>query len=447
MASDADGSRRKVIDVYSTIKQRVAEVVTPRVSTRTLQQGLVLMAANMAGSLLQYLFHFFSSRMLGPVDYGVFTALLGLSVILTVPAGIAQTMITQFISGFYARNESGRIAALFADAMGKLSWASVAAFGVIAVASPLIAAFLNIPSIWPVIAMASLLLLTGQFTTFMGTFQGLQRFYLVAAQSLLGPGFRLVAGVLLISVGFGASGALGATTVSNLLVVAIGFFFVRDLWGKKGAAHGLSSGEISAYGGIVFLGTLGFTVLTNIDLVVVKHFFSPVEAGYYSAASVLGKIILFVPGAVSTVMFPKTSYRRALGQSASDVARKSMLISAGLCALGVTLLALFPAAAVHALFGGDYEASIPLVGLYGVTMGLYGMVQLLLAFYISQAEARFAWLLVAVTVLLALFLAFVHATLMQVIVALAVAAVVLLLVSEFWLQGLGLVGFLRATSE
>jgi O-antigen/teichoic acid export membrane protein len=185
--------------VYSTMKRRLAEMVTPSISTRTLQQGVILMAANLAGSALQYLFHFFASRMLGPVDYGIFTALLGLAMILTVPASIAQMVITQYVSGFFARNETDKIAALFADALKKLSWVSWIAFGLIAVASPLIAVFLNIPSPWPVIAMASVLLLTGPFTTMTGTFQGLQRFYLVAAQSVLGPGFRLGVGLVLVA--------------------------------------------------------------------------------------------------------------------------------------------------------------------------------------------------------------------------------------------------------
>jgi O-antigen/teichoic acid export membrane protein len=305
--------------MYSVVRQRLAERILPHISALALQQGIMLLVANVLGNVLQYLFHFFASHALGPEEYGIVTTLLGLSMILSVPAGIAQTVITQYVSGFYAKKEWGHVAALFADAMKALSLASVAAFGLILIASPFIAAFLNVPSAVPVVAMASMFLFMGPFITLIGALQGLQQFNCVGAQLVAGPGFRLAFGILLISIGWGAGGALGATTLSNLFFIGIALFWTRDLWSGKADGHGLTWGSISQYSGIVFLGTLAFTISTNIDLVIVKHFFPPVQAGYYSAASVLGKVILFVPGAIATLMFPKTSYRYALGQNASDL--------------------------------------------------------------------------------------------------------------------------------
>src|SRR3972149_2017554 len=46
---------------------------------------------------------------------------------------------------------------------------------------------------------------------------------------------------------------------------------------------------------------LCFMVLTNIDLILVKHFFTPMEAGYYSIAQIVGKIILFLPFPASVI--------------------------------------------------------------------------------------------------------------------------------------------------
>lgn len=433
--------------VYARVKKGIAEVVGLRLSPRTLQQSAVLMAAGLSGNVLQYVFHFISSRMLGPAEYGIFAALLAFSTMLLVPAGIAQTVLTQYVSGFFARGETHKISALFSDGLVKLSIAGGVGFALVVLASPVIAGFLNIASTGPVVAMASLVFFAGPFTAIVGSLQGLQRFYLVAAQLLFGPGFRLVAGVVLMAVGWGASGALGATTVSNLIVVAFGLVYVRNLWSSARGGHGLTMSAVSQYGGIVLIGTLAFTVLTNIDLVIVKHYFAPLEAGYYSAASVLGKIILFVPGTISTLMFPKTSYRFALGQSASDLARLCLAAAALLSAAFAAALMLFPDLAVGVLFGSGYENSIPLVGLYGITMGLYALVQLLLAYYISQEEARFTWLLVAVAALLTGFLTVVHGDLVQVIAALAVSALVILVVSELWLHGLGIVRAAESAPE
>lgn len=433
--------------MHSAVKRRFEHAAVPRVSGRALQQGAVLLAAYSFGNLLQYLFHVLASRWLGPAEYGIVVSLLGASVILSVPTSIAQTVMTQYVSGFFARNEPGKISALLVDATKRFSLISLAIFGLVVLFSPIIAAFLNIPETWPVIAMGSTFLLIGPLTSITASLQGLQRFYSVAAQAALGAGFRLASGAILIVLGLGASGALGAQTVSNLLVVVIFAFSLRDRFQAPVTEHGLTLRAVSQYSGIVFFGTLAFAVLTNMDVLIVKHFFSPEEAGYYSSASVLGKIILFFPTAISTMMFPKTSFRFALGQSASDLARKSLLVSAGLCAAGALVLAVFPRFAVSLLFGEQYDPSISLVGLYGMAMALCALVQLVLNFYLSQQEARFVWLLVAVTAALIVFLAFVHVTLAQVIISLAVGAAAVLLIGELWLDGLGLVRSVRAVFE
>ncbi len=429
--------------VNLAVRQRL-EGIAPRVSNVALQQGVVLLAANSLGNVLQYAFHFFASRMLGPTEYGVFVSLLGVSMILTVPTAIAQTVITQYVSGFYARKEMTRASALIRRATKELSLASGVVFGLTCLASPVLAVFLNIPSAWPIVAMGSVFLLTGPFTTITSALQGLQRFYAVAAQSVLGPGFRLGVGVVLMLAGMGASGALSATTISNLLIVGVFIFPLRHLFSGPVEEHGLTWGALSRSAGLVFVGTLAFTVLTNMDVVLVKHFFSATEAGFYSSASVLGKVILFFPGAVSTMMFPKSSYRYALGQSATDLARKSVLVSLVLCGGAAAALAIFPAVAVQVVFGDQFEASVSLVGPYGLAMGVCALVQLLLFFYISQQQARFAWLMVAVTGALAVFLVLVHVSMIQVILSLAAGASIILIVGEFWLDGLGLVQSCRS---
>lgn len=423
----------------STVIQRIDSRVRSYISNPTIQQSIVLMGATTAANVLQYVFHAFVSRALGPTDYGVLTSLLALYLIVSVPAGIAQTVITQYVARFRALAEPGRIAGLFGDGVRYLSAAGIVIFVVVAVLSQPIASFLNVADAVPVIAMASVFIVSGGSTAVIGSLQGLQRFYVISATGFLTALFRLAAAIAFILVGWGAAGALGATTVATLLAALVGLFFLRDVMATRAEEHGLALGVVSRYTLIVLVGTLAFTVLTNVDLIVVKHYFSPEEAGYYSAAATLGKIILFFPGAISTVMFPKTSHRFALGQTASDLARQSLWAIVALCGAAAIVLAIFPTLAVHILFGTEFDASIGLVGLYGATMGLYALVQMLMAFYISQEEGRFVWLMAAVTAALAVGLVLFHGSLVQVILSLAVSALGVLVISEVWLGGLGLV--------
>ncbi len=433
------------VEPHLSVAQRLGQLVTLRVSARALKQGIVLLSATLIGNLLQYLFHFAAGRILGPIEYGILASLLALSVILTVPTGIAQTVITQYIAGFFARKEMGRASGFAVEAAKGLTIIGLGIFFLTALASPIIAAFLNIPSTWPVLAMGTFFLFSGPLVTLTGVLQGLQRFYGLAAQTVLGPGLRLLAGLVMIGLGLGAAGALTATAVSNLIVLGLTTPLISDLLGTSRSQHGLKLSEVSNYTGIVFWGTLAFAVLTNVDLVIVKHFFQPEQAGYYSAASVLGKTILAFPGAVAMLLFPKSSFRHALGQGASDLARKSGLVTLALSGFAAVLLYLFQAPAIQIMFGEEYRQGAPLVGMYGASMAFFALVQLLFNYYLSQKDARFVWLLAVSAALLTGFLAFVHPSLEFVILSLAISGAAILAVSELWLDGFGFVGLIKTT--
>ncbi len=420
------------------MKIRILDLIAQYRSESGLQQGAVLFVASSIGNVLQYLFHYFISRLLGPVEYGAFTSLLGLSVIVAVPAGIMQTVVTQYVSVSFAHEEMSRVSSLFRNAFIYLSFASAGVFGLMVLASSPIAAFLNVSSAFPVVAMGSIFLFTGAGTAVSATLQGLQRFHILAAIAIASPGVRIAAGVALIALGWGAAGALGATTVTNLFALALGLYFLRDILRVRGVESGISLRTASRYTSIVFAGTLAFAILTNGDLIIVKHFFSVEQAGYYSAASVLGKIILFFPSTIAILMFPKTARRFALGKASVDLARKSILITLVLCGFAALVLALFSTVAVQILFGAQYTESESLVGWYGATMGLYALVQVFLAYYLSQEEPRFVWLLAAAAIALTGLVSVFHENLLQVILLLAMSALVVLIVSEIWLGGLRL---------
>ncbi len=435
------------LEAHLSITQRLDQIVAVPFSAHALQQGMVLLFATFLGNLLQYLFHFMAGRMLGPTEYGILASLLALGAILTVPGGIAQTVITQYVASFHAHQELERAGNFVVTATRLLAVVGVAAFVLIAVVSPVAASILNIPGAVPIVAMGSMFLFAGPLTTLTGALQGLQRFYGLAIQSVLGPGFRLVAGLVLIGVGAGASGALSATAVSNLIVLALTAVMLRDLLAVRRGDSGVKQSQLFSYTGIVLWGTLAFAVLTNVDLVIVKRFFDPEQTGYYSAASVLGKTILAFPGAVAIVLFPKTTFRHALGQSTADLARKAGIVTTVLCGVGAVGLFLFQTPVMLVMFGEQYSMGTPLVGLYGTAMALYALVQLLMTYYIAQQNARFVWLLVAAAAALGLFLVFFHYSLEFVIVSLAISGAAILVISEVWLQGFGLAKLIRMSRQ
>ncbi|WP_461257612.1 oligosaccharide flippase family protein, partial [Treponema sp. R80B11-R83G3] len=108
---------------------------------------------------------------------------------------------------------------------------------------------------------------------------------------------------------------------------------------------------------ITFLVNVGMTVFTNIDVIIVKHYFTDEATGFYSVASILGKMILYISGSIVLVMFPFITEASVKKGDVNKILKKALLYGGGLsvlCTLGLNVLT---KQVIFILFGGKYMDS------------------------------------------------------------------------------------------
>jgi len=402
-------------------------------SDNLIKHGTLMFVATSMANVANYVFHVLLGRMLGPADYGILMSLISLLMIISVPAGALQTVITKYVSQFKAKEEYAKINRLILVSIKRLFWYGLLAFLVFAFLSGYVAAFLRIPSRVPVIVLGLVLLVSIILPVLSGGLQGLQIFEHLGGYIITGGVLRVVFGVLLVSLGLGVSGAIGASALSTAIVLVLAFVSLRFIYGWKDENVRLNSSEMYRYFWPVLATVLCFMVLTNTDIILVKHFFSPVEAGHYSAAAVFGKIVLFLPAAIVMVMFPKTSELHALEKDSSLILWKSLLGVGFLCGVVTAGYFLFPRLIVSVLFGVKYLSAVPLIGLFGLAMTFFSLVNILIFYHLSVHNLRFIYALVTCTLLQVTAVWFFHRTLTQVLYILIGSGILLILVNGYFL--------------
>lgn len=400
-----------------------------------LRQGAVLFTASCLAGALNYLYHIIMGRMLGPDGYGVFSSLVAILLLFSVPASAVQTVVAHYTSSFQAQGHIGRTQVLVSSALKRVLF--YAAIGTVAImlASPVIASFLHIGSIVPVMVLGTVLIPWMLSPVASGTLQGLQRFNYLGINMTLGALGRVFVGMILVSGGLSVSGALGGSFASCSIALLHGLIPLTFLFRGK-YTNEINLRDIYGYSGRVLLGYVSFAVLTNTDIILVKHFFPPTEAGYYSAAATFGKIVLFLPGAIAVVMFPKSSHLYALGKDAARILKKSLLCVTALCVPVVVTYFIMPDFLVDLIFGESYSAAVPLIGPLGLAMALYALGNVLLLYYLSVHSAAFLRVVAACALIEVVSLAIFHHTLMQVVIVLIANGLFLLVMSELSCRGL-----------
>lgn len=314
--------------------------------------GLVFVVASTAVNLSNFVFHLVLSRLLGPAGYGVLGALLNVTAVLSVPLGAVSVTVAQSVA---RRSDPGT------PPLGRLlrltAVAAVGGLGLWLAATPTIDRFFHLHSPQATVVLGLWLVPALPAAVLEGVLLGQRRFRVAGTGQLLGALSRLVAGTVLVELGFGVTSGMAATVAASVVIVAIYGWALR---------HALqSSGRFVPRAGDALLSTValgGTALLTSIDAWLGRHFLAPQAAGLFVAAATAGNIALFLPGAITLVYFPRLAASGGRGAEARRVlARATGLVAlVGLGAAGV--MALLPGLVVAVLFGPAFAHASVAIG-------------------------------------------------------------------------------------
>jgi len=393
-----------------------------------------LLIATVVSGVLNYLSNVLGGRMLGPADYGTFTSLASISLILGVVAGVVQTVVTNYVARLRGMGTTADVGTLLVHLLKRLlPWGIGSALVFCLIAKPM-TAFLQIPSLGPVIVISTFLIPAAVLPAINGVLRGLQRFRALGKTQVSTAVLRLVAMVGFIGLGLGTTGAVASLPVSSLGASILGIFFLSDVLRqqRKSAVPALSG--LLKYSFNAALATICFAVLTNGDVIMVKARFSPTDAGLYSAIATLGKTAFWLSGAAVMLLLPKATQQHARGQPTADLVRKSLLIVGLLCGGVTAIFFLFPSLIVGTFFGEQYLANASLLGTYGLAMTCYSLVNVWMIYCLAVQDERYAYVLLLGVVLLAGAVTLMLSTLVQMVIVVAAIGAVLYLAGEvlFW---------------
>jgi len=187
-----------------------------------------------------------------------------------------------------------------------------------------------------------------------------------------------------------------AGLVASVVAVLVPLWFLRH-WLVVGVGQTVPVSAVEARRLVVpiVLGLLAITSLSSIDVVFAKVALSDHDAGLYGGASLIGRLILYLPAAIVAVVLPKVSGRAALGRATTDILLKSLLATAALCVVAVTLYATVPRLVVDIAFGAKYEEATGLLWLFGVAMTGFALLNVLFVYHLGRRTYSVSWLLCA----------------------------------------------------
>lgn len=356
-----------------------------------LKSGSIFLVGSVFCAILNYMFHLFMGRMLGPKDYGVLGSLFAIIYLVMFSTETFNRVISKYTSEFHGRNEKSFLKRLLKRAFLKGSVAGAAFFLIYLALSPLIADFMKINNISSVILVGFIAYLSILTAISLGALNGLQKFVwqnISASVSIL---LKFSLAIILVYLGFGVNGALIAILIGIIAGIIIAIYPLKEaLSGTE--SERFSSQKIYLYIIPVFLSSFFSMLLITFDQILVKHFFSSADAGYYAAAGMIAKIIWFGSGFFVGALFPKIVDYTAKGKDASRLLVKCLAYTAILLFLGISAYFIMPNFIVSTLFGNEYIVIAPMISVFGLAMGMFSLMQILAIYNLAVGKYGFIWI-------------------------------------------------------
>ena len=384
-----------------------------KINDNFFKHSLFIFIASLIMNATGYFFHFFIGRTLGPASYGVLGTLLTILYIINVPFNTIQTTMSKFIAQIRSHEKQNSINHLLRSTLKKIFGLSLGVFILYIFFSKFIADFLKIDQLAPVILMGTLVIFALLLSITWGVLQGLQKFKSLGSSMIFQGIVKLSLGLLLVFLGLGVNGAIIAIVLAFFLPFLITLYTLKKYLVKGEKVY--NSVEIFHYSIPVLIAMLSITLLFSLDIFLVKHFFSDIEAGYYAALAMLGKVIYFGSISIVYVMFPKVVELNEKNLPSRNILVKSLLIVATFCGLATLFYFIFPKFTISLLFGNDFLSIAPLLGKFAIFMSVLALVYVLIFYNLSLHKKSFIFLLVSFNILEIILFVFFHKSIAQVV--------------------------------
>jgi O-antigen/teichoic acid export membrane protein len=397
---------------------------------RMLRGSAALLGSTGLVSATNLLYNISIARQLGPAGFGHATAIYTLLMLLSAVTLAFQLVCSKLVAK--ASDTAGKIG-IYRELLARAWQTGLVLGALIAAGSALIARYLHLPASHDIVLLGLGTALYVPLGVRRGMLQGLYDFNRLAINFVLEALIKIVGALFLLHYGFGVTGVIAAVVLS----IAIAYITAIPAIGRSANKRiRVSPAFREGMQASVFF--LGQVVISNLDILLVKHYFAPDIAGLYAVVALVGRVVYMFSWSVISSMFP-VSAATVQKKASRTVLHSALWLVTGMTALFTVLVWSAPMSLWKAVLGVTFlQAShapfSSLLASYSAMTSVYSVAVVLLTYEMSRRIANATWIQLAFSGLLPAGIMLFHHTLQQIIMVQLLLMIGLLLAVSlpFW---------------
>ena len=356
--------------------------------------GFLLTTASVVVGILGYFFQILVGRMLKPEDFAVFSALLALYILLGSPFAALNMLVTRRVSILRAAQRTKDEKHYYWTLQKWVLMVGLIVFLIFYFVADFFVEYLKAQSLSQLLIFSTLLIFSSLLVINNSFFQGLQLFGWQAISNIFSASIKLILSVGLIAGGGGGSGAILGVSLSAAFAWMLGAWVLWISFAKfKDDSNEPVYEEANTLQGLfqVLSISVSFALMTQLDMILVNWFFSPIEAGEYAAASVLGKAVLYIPSGLIVALFPMTIEAHLNKKRGTLLLKAALMSTFCICGVLALLYSIWANEIIVLIYGEGYSGAGSILRWYGFAILPMALVMVYEHYLIAKGKMIFTW--------------------------------------------------------
>lgn len=317
--------------------------------------SMIVFSLTMLANVLGVLFQALAGHLLGDTQlFADLNVAMALFNVLALPTTVCGCLVAKYTAELCTDQHRGRVK-YFLFSVTRVLVVLIVLFALLGMlAYPLIGRWLHISDRKVVLLVIGLAAITLLSAVYNGGLQGMQAFLFYGIFGLIGPVAKIIAVLCSALVTEKLTVIFAIWFLGTIISYLCGGLLLKKVLGKAPKEKvDLKGKQTISYAAHLLVANAGIVLLSNLDLLLVKHNFNE-EAGLYSGARMLGYSVMYLTNTFVVIIFPMIAGQAKEEKENKKLLKKTLLYNIVLSAITVVCLVLSAEFCIRLLLGTDY---------------------------------------------------------------------------------------------
>ncbi|OGG12594.1 hypothetical protein A3D77_04625 [Candidatus Gottesmanbacteria bacterium RIFCSPHIGHO2_02_FULL_39_11] len=368
--------------------------------------------ASLGASFLNFIYNAFLGRVLTFEEFGIITLFNSLlyvvGILLNAFTGTVNHRVA-YLSGSVSRDAS---ISYYRRVFKRGVAISVGITLLWLIFSPFLASYFRVSSVVPFLFYTPVLSLGIVYACQKGFLQGMFYFGRTGVVQLVEAVSKLVLAALIVALGFVGYVYLSipaSVTIAFIVTTILSFSFLL----RKNETHTYAFGR--KYFTASILTGFSMTAFLTFDLILVKHFLSPRQAGEYSLISLVGKMIYFLGSIPNAFMVSYVSKIEGQGKNTLSVFYRIYAMTSLIIVSVFLLLGPLGVYSVPIFFGSKTSAILSFLPTYCFAIAMFSLTNTIVSYHIAKRQFIFSGIAILFSIILIISINFFHSDISEIV--------------------------------